>query len=209
MKMKFRHNMKKEETKKDENLEQQNSNIDESQRVDDIADQTLNTEATDNLADEPQQQQNDDNTLLKLQEMESRYNEVQEKYLRTYAEYENYRKRTGAEKLELQLSGNREMAKAILPIVDDMERALAATENGDSTLEGFKLIYDKTLSILSQKGIKQMECIGQIFNPEIHEAVTKIPAPTEEEKNKIIAEEQKGYYINDKILRYPKVVVAI
>lgn len=201
--------MKKEETKKDENLEQQNSNIDESQRVDDIADQTLNTEATDNLADEPQQQQNDDNTLLKLQEMESRYNEVQEKYLRTYAEYENYRKRTGAEKLELQLSGNREMAKAILPIVDDMERALAATENGDSTLEGFKLIYDKTLSILSQKGIKQMECIGQIFNPEIHEAVTKIPAPTEEEKNKIIAEEQKGYYINDKILRYPKVVVAI
>ena len=207
--MKFRHNMKKEETKKDENLEQQNSNIDESQRVDDIADQTLNTEATDNLADEPQQQQNDDNTLLKLQEMESRYNEVQEKYLRTYAEYENYRKRTGAEKLELQLSGNREMAKAILPIVDDMERALAATENGDSTLEGFKLIYDKTLSILSQKGIKQMECIGQIFNPEIHEAVTKIPAPTEEEKNKIIAEEQKGYYINDKILRYPKVVVAI
>ncbi len=134
---------------------------------------------------------------------------MQEKYLRTYAEYENYRKRTSAQMVDLQLNGHKDMAKAILPVVDDMERALAALAEDDKSREGVKLIYDKLISILQQKGIKQMKTIGEAFDSELHEAVTQIPAPAPAQKNHIIDEVLKGYYLNDKILRHPKVVVAV
>ena len=134
---------------------------------------------------------------------------MQEKYLRTYAEYENYRKRTSAQMVDLQLNGHKDMAKAILPVVDDMERALAALAEDDKSREGVKLIYDKLIAILQQKGVKQMKTIGEAFDSELHEAVTQIPAPDPAQKNHIIDEVLKGYYLNDKILRHPKVVVAV
>lgn len=134
---------------------------------------------------------------------------MQEKYLRTYAEYENYRKRTSAQMVDLQLNGHKDMAKAILPVVDDMERALAALAEDDKSREGVKLIYDKLIAILLQKGVKQMKTIGEAFDSELHEAVTQIPAPAPAQKNHIIDEVLKGYYLNDKILRHPKVVVAV
>ena len=134
---------------------------------------------------------------------------MQEKYLRTYAEYENYRKRTSAQMVDLQLNGHKDMAKAILPVVDDMERALAALAEDDKSREGVKLIYDKLIAILLQKGVKQMKTIGEAFDSELHEAVTQIPATAPAQKNHIIDEVLKGYYLNDKILRHPKVVVAV
>ena len=139
----------------------------------------------------------------KVQEMGEKLAEMNDKYLRLYSEYENYRKRTNQEKADLLLNGSREMMKAILPVIDDFERALAATED-----EGVKLIYNKMLKILEQKGLKAMEVKGEKFDENLHEAITRIPAPEESQKGLVIDVVEKGYYLNDKVLRYAKVVVA-
>ncbi len=140
----------------------------------------------------------------KLQEMGEKLADLNDKYLRLYSEYENYRKRTNQEKADLLLNGSREMMKAILPVVDDFERALAAT--GDD--EGVKLIYSKLMKILGQKGLKAMESKGVQFDESMHEAVTQVPAPAPDQKGLVIDVVEKGYYLNDKVLRYAKVVVA-
>lgn len=140
----------------------------------------------------------------KLQEMGEKLAALNDKYVRLYSEYENYRKRTNAEKADLLINGSREMMKAILPVVDDLERALAAT--GED--EGVKLIYNKLVKILEQKGLKAMEAMGQKFDESMHEAITQIPAQSPEQKGMVIDVVQKGYYLNDKVIRYAKVVVA-
>ena len=140
----------------------------------------------------------------KQQELEEKLAALNDKYLRLYSEYENYRKRTNVEKADLLLNGSREMMKAILPVVDDFERALVAT--GDD--EGVKLIYSKLMKILAQKGLKAMEVKGKKFDEALHEAVTQIPAPAPEQKGLVIDVVEKGYFLNDKVLRYAKVVVA-
>ena len=140
----------------------------------------------------------------KVQELDEKLATLNDKYLRLYSEYENYRKRTNQEKADLLLNGSREMMKAILPVVDDFERALAVT--GDD--EGVKLIYSKLMKILEQKGLKAMEAKGEKFDESLHEAVTQIPAPAPEQKGLVIDVVEKGYYLNDKVLRYAKVVVA-
>ncbi len=140
----------------------------------------------------------------RLQEMGEKLATLNDKYLRLYSEYENYRKRTNVEKADLLLNGSREMMKAILPVVDDFERALAVSSDD----EGVKLIYSKLMKILEQKGLKAMEVKGVKFDESLHEAVTQIPAPAPEQKGLVIDVVEKGYYLNDKVLRYAKVVVA-
>lgn len=140
----------------------------------------------------------------RLQEMGEKLATLNDKYLRLYSEYENYRKRTNTEKADLLLNGSREMMKAILPVVDDFERALAVSADD----EGVKLIYSKLMKILEQKGLKAMEVKGVKFDESLHEAVTQIPAPAPEQKGMVIDVVEKGYYLNDKVLRYAKVVVA-
>lgn len=140
----------------------------------------------------------------KVQELGEKLATLNDKYLRLYSEYENYRKRTNQEKADLLLNGSREMMKAILPVVDDFERALAATDND----EGVKLIYSKLMKILEQKGLKAMTVAGEKFDEALHEAVTRIPAPAPEQKGCVVDVVEKGYYLNDKVLRYAKVVVA-
>ena len=139
----------------------------------------------------------------KIQEMGEKLAELNDKYLRLYSEYENYRKRTNQEKADLLINGSREMMKAILPVIDDFERALAATED-----EGVQLIYNKMMKILEQKGLKAMEVKGEKFDENLHEAITRIPAPEEAQKGLVMDVVEKGYYLNDKVLRYAKVVVA-
>ena len=139
----------------------------------------------------------------KVQEMGEKLAELNDKYLRLYSEYENYRKRTNQEKADLLINGSREMMKAILPVIDDFERALAATED-----EGVQLIYNKMMKILEQKGLKAMEVKGEKFDENLHEAITRIPAPEEAQKGLVMDVVEKGYYLNDKVLRYAKVVVA-
>ncbi len=152
---------------------------------------------------QPEAEQTEPTEADKLQEMGEKLAVMNDKYLRLYSEYENYRKRTTTEKADLLLNGSREMMKAILPVVDDFERALAATED-----EGVSLIYNKLMKILGQKGLKVMEVKGEAFDEGLHEAITRIPATDEEQKGKVVDVVEKGYFLNDKVLRYAKVVVA-
>ena len=132
-------------------------------------------------------------------------------YLFLMAEFDNFRKRTIKEKSEIIKNAKGQVLEEILPIVDDFERGLKAaseTENAQAVKEGMDLIYNKFLSYLEKNGIKAIESDGVEFNEDFHEAITTIPAPNESMKKKVIDTIQKGYMINDKVLRYAKVVVG-
>lgn len=133
-----------------------------------------------------------------------------DKYLRLYAEFDNFRRRKAREQLELTKTAGKDIIVNLLPILDDFERAFKAREgkeNGDS-IKGFELIYHKLQKNMEQKGLKAMESIGQDFDADLHDAITEIPAPTENLKDKVIDEVEKGYYLGDKIIRYAKVIVG-
>ncbi len=145
----------------------------------------------------------------KVEELGQKLIEANDKYVRIYSEYENYRKRTNMEKADLLLNGAKETIKAILPVVDDFERALEHIADDDASKEGVQLIYNKMMKILEQKGLKAMEAKGQKFDESLHEAVTQFPAADESQKGTVAEVVEKGYYLNDKVLRYAKVVVAV
>lgn len=134
-----------------------------------------------------------------------------DKFLRLFAEYENYKKRTSRERIELFKTAGQELMTSLLPVVDDFERALSHMED-DKEVElkkGVLLIYNKFYKTLEQKGLSKIETNnGDVFDAEIHEAITQIPAPSEDLKGKIIDCVEKGYKLGDKIIRYPKVVIG-
>ena len=150
-----------------------------------------------------------DDNEQKVQELGQKLIEANDKYVRIYSEYENYRKRTTMEKADLILNGAKDTIKAILPVVDDFERALAHIADDDASKEGVQLIYNKMMKVLEQRGLKPMEAKGQKFDENLHEAVTQFPAADESQKGMVVDVVEKGYYLNDKVLRYAKVVVAI
>ncbi|MBR1769781.1 MAG: nucleotide exchange factor GrpE [Bacteroidales bacterium] len=140
--------------------------------------------------------------------------EINDKYLRLYSEFENYRKRTNKERIDLIENASEQMIKDILPVIDDFERALSAMEKESDekvkkSNEGLELIYKKLYSVLEKKGLKPIEAKGQIFDENLHEAVSQLPAQKEEDKGKVFDEVQKGYYLNSKVIRYSKVVVSV
>ena len=140
--------------------------------------------------------------------LEAEVKDLKDQNLRLYAEFENFRKRTAKERLELLGTANQELMGALLPVLDDFQRALKAEENPVEN-EGIKLIIQKLENTLSSKGLKPMEeTTGKDFDVETMEAITRIPAPEDELKGKIIDEIEKGYYLGNKILRYAKVVVG-
>lgn len=137
--------------------------------------------------------------------------EQKDKYLRLSAEFDNYRKRTMKEKAELILNGGEKSIGSILPIVDDLERALKNMENATdvkAVKEGVELIYNKFISVLGQNGVKMIETKDQPLNTDYHEAIAVIPAPEEGKKGKILDCVQNGYTLNDKVIRHAKVVVG-
>ena len=141
-------------------------------------------------------------------ELEEEVRDLKDQNLRLYAEFENFRKRTAKERLELFSTANQELMSALLPVLDDFQRALKAEVNPIKD-EGLKLVIQKLESTLTNKGLKPMEdTIGKDFDVETMEAITRIPAPDESMKGKIIDELEKGYYLGSKILRYAKVVVG-
>ena len=146
-----------------------------------------------------------------VKELNETINNEKDKYVRLFAEFENYRKRTSKERLDLFKTASQELMTALLPISDDMDRALLEfkkTENKD-LIQGFELIYSKFNEILNSKGLTQMEVNkGDKFDAESHEAITQIKADKAKNKGKIVDVIEKGYKLGDKILRYPKVVVA-
>lgn len=137
--------------------------------------------------------------------------ELQDRYLRLQAEYDNYRKRTLKEKMELTRSAGEDILKGLLPVMDDFERALQSideTENAEALKDGVHLIYNKFKEFLKQQGVQEMESQDQEFDTDRHEAISKVPAPSEEMKGKVVDVVQTGYFLNDKVLRYAKVVVG-
>lgn len=132
-------------------------------------------------------------------------------FLRLFAEFENYKKRTSKERIELFSTANKELMTALLPILDDFERGLNEIEKSSdkALLEGMQLIYNKFKNTLSQKGLKDMEVKqGDSFDPEVHEAITQIPAPSKKLKGKIIDVVEKGYKLGESIIRFPKVIIG-
>jgi len=146
-----------------------------------------------------------------IEKMQSTIAEMQDKNLRLQAEFDNYRKRTLKEKMELIKSGGESVLTSLLPVIDDFERALASiskAEDDDPVKQGVVLILKKFEDFLKQNGIKEIEAKGKVFDTDHHEAITKIPAPSEDLKGKVIDVIQKGYLLNDKVIRFAKVVIG-
>ena len=146
-----------------------------------------------------------------IQTLKTELDEAKDKYLRLFAEFDNFKKRNVKERFDLLKTAAQDTIQALLPVLDDFDRAKKSAETDGSSevfSEGVKLVYHKLYHILEQKGLKVMESDGMDFDPEYHEAITDIPAPSEEMKGKIIDTIEKGYMLSDKIIRYAKVVVA-
>lgn len=161
------------------------------------------TENTENVS-EPEQ-------LDPMQKLQADYNELNDKFLRLFSEFDNFRKRTQREKLDIIKAGGSDVMKAILPVIDDFERAKKANETNqdpDSLKSGFDLIHSKFEQILLSKGLKRMDLIGTDFNSDISEAIANIPVTDESQKGKVIDIAEQGYYLNDVIIRFAKVVVG-
>jgi len=179
--------MSKEEKVQDEEVENQ-----EEQQTEDTQEETIE--------------------LSKEEELEVQVKEATDKYLRLYSEFDNFRKRTQKEKVELYKTAGEDVISAILPVIDDFERAQKAMEESDDiqgVKDGIKLIHDKIVSILKQKGLEEVEsAIGKDFDLEFHEAITQIPAPSKKEKGKVMDVVEKGYQLNGKVIRFTKVVIG-
>jgi molecular chaperone GrpE len=142
---------------------------------------------------------------------EDQINELNDKYLRLYSEFDNYRKRTSKERLELFKTAGQDILTDLLPVLDDFDRAMQNMDSSDDTeaiQTGINLIYSKFKSILENRGLKHFKSIETEFDPEVHEAITKIPAPNKKLKGKVVDEIEKGYMLNDKVIRFAKVVVG-
>ncbi len=142
---------------------------------------------------------------------EEKLEELNDKYIRLAAEYDNYRRRTLKEKMELSKSAGEDILINILPVMDDFERGLESIDKAkevDAIKEGVLLIYNKFKEFLKQRGVKEIEAKEKDFDTDLHEAVTKIPAPSEELKGKVVDVIEKGYLLNDKVIRYAKVVIG-
>lgn len=147
----------------------------------------------------------------KLNELEQKIGELNDKYLRLFSEFDNFRKRTQKERLELFKTASEDVMVALLPVLDDFERALkSSVENGvdENFREGVALIYSKLLKILNQKGLESLDSMGKEFDTDYHEAITRIPAEDESMKGKVLDVVEKGYKLNDKVIRFAKVVVG-
>lgn len=151
-----------------------------------------------------------ENQESETEKIQNELAQQKDKYIRLYSEFENFRRRTSKEKLELIQSANEHLINALLPVVDDFERAEKSfKDKNDKDLEGFLLIYAKFKKTLDQYGVKAMDVkTGSDFNADVHEAITQIPAPEENLKGKVVDVVEKGYTLNEKVIRFAKVVVG-
>jgi molecular chaperone GrpE len=199
-----------EEQRKKENIEENQNleNKDIAEELESVNEARQHTKA--GLNDDVEEAEADVE-VEQEEKLQQELTEANNKYLRLYAEFDNYKRRTSKERVELLQTAGKEVIGDLLTVLDDFERARKSMENAQdipSVKEGVELVYQKLKSILNRKGLKEMESVGQEFNADLHEAITRIPAPTPELVGKIIDEVEKGYFLNDKVLRYAKVVVG-
>ena len=205
---------------KEEELKQQGNNTQQPE--------TATSDNTDKMAEKEQQQDPEQETSQpqeagqpeekektaeeKLQDAEEEIANLKDQLLRKIAEFDNYRKRTIKEKTELILNGGEKTVIAILPVLDDMERALAnmeKTEDVAAVVEGVKLIHKKFIDILGKQGVKAIDTKDATFDVDLHEAIAQLPAPTDEMKGKVMDCTLTGYKLNDKVIRHAQVVVGL
>lgn len=193
-------NTENQETElQNENLEQNAGSASAADTKEEASDNKTDAEA-ENVAENPAQEN-----------FEQKYNELNDRYLRLMAEFDNYRKRTLKEKMDLTKYAEEDVLKGILQVVDNMERAIKSMETStdmEAVKEGINLIYKKFQSFLESRGLKEVEAMGCELNTDLHEAVTKFAAPSEDLKGKIMDVIEKGYYLHDKVIRYAKVVIG-
>jgi len=193
----------------DENMEKKaNSNLDNNEEAVDLKQDTTQEETNE---PQEQQEQTEEETQTVEENLAQQLEELKDKYLRTVAEFENFKRRTLKEKTELILNGGEKAITAILPIIDDMERAIENAhkqECVDAVEEGWELIYKKLLSTLEGMGVKKIEVDGKDFDVDFHEAVAMVPGMGDDKKGKIIDCVQTGYTLNDKVIRHAKVAVG-
>lgn len=169
------------------------------------------TENSDSASNKGHKSRKENKLKKALEEKEQELAEMKDKYLRLFAEFDNFKKRSVKERLELMKNAAQDTIIDLLPVLDDFERAKKSADddhNDEVFSEGVSLVYHKLFSVLKAKGLNAMETDGIPFNPEFHEAITKIPTPTDEMKGKIIDTLTKGYMLHEKIIRHPKVVVG-
>lgn len=170
------------------------------------------TEAQEEVTEEPvEEEEAPVEEKTKEQELEEKLAELQDKYLRLSAEYDNYRKRTLREKMELQEGARQDIFVNILPVVDDLERAMEVVQSAkdlEAVKHGMQLIHTKFSNYLTQQGVKEIEAINKELNTDLHEAVTKIPVESKKKKGKVVDVVEKGYTLRDKVIRFAKVVIG-
>ena len=208
-------------------MEENQENKDQEQNVQEPEIKEEVQENTDNLTDKEADTEKNkksfftkkkDKEKQKIQDLEKEIEqlktekaELNDRFLRLFSEFDNYKKRVSKEKLDLIATASEKVLVSLLPVVDDFERAIAANEkadNIDSIKEGFNLIYNKLLQMMKRFDVEEIQAKGEEFNTDFHEAVTHFPAQKEEDKGKVIDVTEKGYKLKDKVIRYAKVVVG-
>ena len=157
------------------------------------------------------QQEKKEESSNPIDELAAKYNELNDKYVRLHAEFDNFRRRSNKEKLDIISSASEGVLKDLLPVLDDFERAISNNDKIEDIAairEGFHLIHNKMRSILESKGLKSMDANGLPFDSELHEAIAHVPAPSKKDSGKVLEAVERGYLLNDKVIRYAKVVVA-
>ncbi|MFV0553188.1 MAG: nucleotide exchange factor GrpE [Mangrovibacterium sp.] len=184
---------------KEEQVASEETQVDEQDSQDNTVDNKEVEHAVDELHDEP------------LSNAEQELAELKDKHIRLQAEFDNFRRRTMKEKAELIKSGGENVLKNIIPVIDDLDRAMITFNNvddDDPLKQGISLIYGKFQDFLKQNGVSEIDALEKDFDTDLHEALTKIPAPTEELKGKVVDVITKGYLLHDKVVRFAKVVVG-
>ena len=197
MKQKNKNKNYSEDIPKEDNLTQEQEILDQDGNSNDNL-----SEEEDLLTDEEAEEE---------KTLQEKYDELNNSYLRLHAEYDNYRKRTLKEKMDIIKAGGEKVLTEMIPLIDDFERALETVQNADdkkAIVEGMELIYSKFVSFINQNGVKEMEAIGEPFDADKFEAVTTIPVQDESQKDVVVDCIQKGYILNDKVIRFPKVIVG-
>ncbi|MBN1144495.1 MAG: nucleotide exchange factor GrpE [Bacteroidales bacterium] len=159
----------------------------------------------------PEEEQDNQKVLEEIKAIEEKSKELHDKYLRLSAEFDNYRKRTLKEKADMIKTASEDLLRKLIPFVDDVERGLSMVNNSqdiNALKEGMNLIVNRFKDFMGQNGVREIEALHQEFNTDFHEAVTKVPAPEEGLKGKVVDVVEKGYILHDKVIRYPKVVVG-
>ena len=196
---------------KEKNKHQQPETGNESQDKQNGIETTMDINTDENISGTAHLSDPLENDEQEVEKLKGELQEMKDKYLRQVAEFENFRKRNAKERIELIQTAGKDVIGSLLEVLDDCDRAENQLQNSQDTTaikEGVLLVFTKLRNSLQARGLKPMQSIGNEFNPDQHEAITEVPAPSEELKGKVVDEVEKGYYLNDKIIRFAKVVVG-